>query len=92
MIIFAEGTRHNNVELLPFKKGAFHMSVQSEMRILPIVVQKYPFLNHEEKIFGRGEVKVKILQPMKILDEESVDVFTQRVYKIMNLEFMKLCK
>lgn len=90
MIIFAEGTRHDNNELLPFKKGAFHMSVQSDMRILPVVIQKYPFLNHGEKIFGTGEVQVEILSPMEKLDNESVDDFARRVCNVMNFEFQRI--
>lgn len=88
--MFPEGTRHDKNELMPFKKGSFHLSVQSEMRLLPVIVQKYPFIDHREKVFGRGEVKVKILLPIEKLENESVEELTQRVYNIMNTEFKSL--
>lgn len=90
MIIFAEGTRSDKEQLLPFKKGAFYMSIQSGMRILPVVVQRYPFLDHKNKIFGRGEVAVKILPPMEKFDDENINFFTQRVYEVMNSEYQQL--
>lgn len=90
LIIFPEGTRHDGNELLPFKKGAFHISAQADMRILPVVVQKYPFVDHQKKFFGRGEVAVKILSPIGKHDEENVNEFTQRAYDLMNREYKKL--
>lgn len=66
------------------------MSIQANMRILPVVVQKYPFLDHKMKIFGRGQVKVEILQPMEKFEHESVDEFTIRAHEVMNQEFQKL--
>ena len=92
MIIFPEGTRRSCEELLPFKKGAFYMSVNSGMRILPVVIQKYPFLDYERKVFGRGEVKVNILKPMERFENETLDAFTMRVYTMMNAEYQQLNK
>lgn len=66
------------------------MSIQSNMRVLPIVVQKYPFIDHKSKFFGRGKVSVEILEPMKIFDHESVDEFAARTYQLMNSEFKRL--
>lgn len=53
--MFPEGTRGNGVELLPFKKGAFHVAVNTQCPIQPVVVSKYLFLNHDKKIFGNGK-------------------------------------
>lgn len=55
LLFFPEGTRHQGDKLLPFKKGAFHIAVQSESAIQPVVVSRYWFLNGKRKIFGRGE-------------------------------------
>lgn len=54
VIFFPEGTRNESETLLPFKKGAFHIAIQSQSSIQPIVVSKYLFLNSKKKIFGRG--------------------------------------
>lgn len=50
LFIFPEGTRTLSPELTlkPFKKGAFHLAVQSGLPIVPIVCQNY------EGLFGRG--------------------------------------
>lgn len=54
LLFFPEGTRHQGDKMLPFKKGAFHIAVQSQSAIQPVVISKYYFLNSNEKIFGRG--------------------------------------
>lgn len=55
LLLFPEGTRHAGDALLPFKKGAFHIAVQSQSHIQPVVTSKYWFLDSEAKTFGRGE-------------------------------------
>ena len=37
--VFAEGTRAMPGELLPFKKGAFHLAVQTEAPIIPVAIK-----------------------------------------------------
>jgi 1-acyl-sn-glycerol-3-phosphate acyltransferase len=36
--VFAEGTRTRNGELLPFKKGAFHMAIEAGVPIVPVTI------------------------------------------------------
>lgn len=36
--VFAEGTRTRNGELLPFKKGAFHMAIAAGVPIVPVTI------------------------------------------------------
>lgn len=57
LLFFPEGTRHQGDQLLPFKKGSFHIAIQSQSMIQPVVVSKYTFLNSDRKIFGRGKYK-----------------------------------
>lgn len=54
LIIFPEGTRGNGKKLLPFKKGAFHIAIQSQSFIQPVVVSQYTFLDSQKKRFDRG--------------------------------------
>jgi len=53
--IFPEGTRHNTGEIHPFKKGAFHAAIRSQLPILPVVFSSYYFLSAKEKRFDSGE-------------------------------------
>lgn len=54
LLIFPEGTRSQKDYLLPFKKGAFHIAIQSQSTIQPVVVSKYWFIDSDRKWFGRG--------------------------------------
>lgn len=58
--VFPEGTRTNRPEsdLLPFKKGAFHLAVQANVPITPVVCQNYWHL-YRPGVFGSGTLKIK---------------------------------
>lgn len=55
LLFFPEGTRHLGDRLLPFKKGAFHIAIQSESAIQPVVTSKYWFLDNKRHVFGKGK-------------------------------------
>jgi len=50
--------------MLPFKKGAFHVAVDSGLPILPIVMSDYGFMDKKNKVFGRGNIHIQILEPI----------------------------
>lgn len=53
--MFPEGTRHGGHDLLPFKKGAFHVALSSECPVQPVIVSQYYFLDSKKRIFDKGE-------------------------------------
>ncbi len=55
IVIFPEGTRAQQNKLLPFKKGAFHLAIDSQSMIQPVVVSNYYFMDCKEKYFHKGE-------------------------------------
>lgn len=63
--MFPEGTRNNGPDLLPFKKGAFHVAIASQTAILPVVVSHYHFLDSERHVFDKGSSIISILPPIK---------------------------
>ncbi|KAF3924835.1 hypothetical protein ABW21_db0203599 [Orbilia brochopaga] len=65
--IFPEGTRSyaTTPMMLPFKKGAFHLAVQAQVPIVPVVVQNYSHvLNVKARTFESGTVRIKVLPPV----------------------------
>merc|ERR1719334_2966210 len=63
LVVFPEGTRNgnNNLTLLPFKKGAFHVALDGSLPILPVVISQYDFLDHKNQRFGPGTVRIHVL-------------------------------
>lgn len=63
--VFVEGTRAMPGELLPFKKGAFHLAVQMQAPIVPVAIK------HTDALMGkrtglayRGEIEMVLLDPI----------------------------
>lgn len=63
--MFPEGTRNHKGSLLPFKKGAFHLAVQGQVPIIPLVISSYDnFYSKRDKRFNEGNVLVEALPPI----------------------------
>ncbi|EGG04156.1 uncharacterized protein MELLADRAFT_56751 [Melampsora larici-populina 98AG31] len=68
LFIFPEGTRSNaqTPTLLPFKKGAFHLSLQSGLPIIPIICETYSTIySSKSHRFEPGKLILKVLEPIK---------------------------
>ncbi len=64
--IFAEGTRAKPHELLPFKKGAFHLALQTEAPIVPVVIKNTDVLMGKKTgVAYAGTIEVVFLQPIE---------------------------
>ncbi|XP_003737608.1 1-acyl-sn-glycerol-3-phosphate acyltransferase alpha [Galendromus occidentalis] len=76
MWIFPEGTRnHTEEKLLPFKKGAFHMAVQAQIPILPVVFSDYSnFYDRDGQRFDSGKASVTVLPEISTEGLTSADV------------------
>jgi len=90
MWIFPEGTRSKRAELLPFKKGAFHIAVQNKLPIVPVVVSPYTFINDERMIFNSGKVMVTVMPPVETEGCEDVSKLVDQIREDMNREYMRL--
>jgi 1-acyl-sn-glycerol-3-phosphate acyltransferase len=64
--IFPEGTRGRVPgELLPFKKGAFHLAIAAGVPIVPIVVSPVRQLfDSGRRFFQRGTVEIRVMDPI----------------------------
>ncbi|WVQ85206.1 hypothetical protein IAT38_007371 [Cryptococcus sp. DSM 104549] len=74
--VFPEGTRASSAEpnLLPFKKGAFHLAVQAQVPIVPVVCENYNRLFNGRSVFDSGVLKIKVLPPIPTTGLTSDDV------------------
>ncbi|KAJ6263300.1 1-acyl-sn-glycerol-3-phosphate acyltransferase [Drechslerella dactyloides] len=91
--IFPEGTRSyaTTPMLLPFKKGAFHLAVQAQVPIVPVVVQNYSHvLNVKARTFESGTVKIKVLPAVSTAGmtgtKQEIDGLVERVRTSMLVE------
>ena len=86
--IFPEGTRsyYDTPDLLPFKKGAFHLAVQAQVPIIPIAVANYSnVLDVRRKRFVPGTIPVRIARPIvtKGKTKEDVDALIEETRGVM---------
>lgn len=88
VFIFPEGTRSytETAEMLPFKKGAFHLAIKAQVPIVPVVVANYEnVLNVRTKVYVPGKVPVKVLPPISTtgLTTNDVDDLVHRTRSAM---------
>ncbi|KAL2133682.1 hypothetical protein VTI74DRAFT_1910 [Chaetomium olivicolor] len=93
--MFPEGTRSYAKEpmLLPFKKGAFHLAVQAQVPIVPVVVANYShILWIKGLVFNAGRVPCKVLDPIPTtgLTAADVDELTRSTRELMLKELIAL--
>ncbi|TXT06060.1 hypothetical protein VHUM_03533 [Vanrija humicola] len=86
--IFPEGTRslHPEPTLLPFKKGAFHLAVQAQIPIVPVVCENYHRLFDSKTRLDGGRLKIKTVLPpisTKGLTADDVHALAESTQKLM---------
>jgi len=84
IVIAPEGTRSQK-GLLPFKKGAFHMAMEAQIPIVPVVLRNAEDLGARDAIFMRpGTVDVMVLPPISVADWTKTDL-NDRVEAVRDL-------
>ncbi|EPS98733.1 hypothetical protein FOMPIDRAFT_1024484 [Fomitopsis schrenkii] len=63
--LFPEGTRsmREHHDMLPLKKGAFHIAVEAGVPIVPVVCENYWRL-YRKNVFESGTLKIRVLAPI----------------------------
>lgn len=82
IFMFPEGTRSatKKLELLPFKKGAFHLAKQAKIPVVPVAVSNYSTIFHSgDKIFNQGEIIIDVFDPISTENVETNEDVTQLV-------------
>lgn len=94
MLVFPEGTRNRQRILRPFKKGAFHLAIETKCPIYPIVVA--PFYSYDDvlRVFDSGTFRIRILPPVetKELTTKDVPKLVEEIQSRMQSEFNELWK
>ena len=64
--VFAEGTRAMPGELLPFKKGAFHLAIQTDAPIVPVAIRNSDWMMGKRTgVAYSGTIEMIILPPIE---------------------------
>lgn len=93
--IFPEGTRRNTGMIHDFKKGAFHIAIEEQLPIVPVVFSSYKgFLNKEAKIFDEGEIIIKALPEVSTqgLTHADIDDLMYRIKTDMTRVYDEITK
>ena len=93
LFAFPEGTRSHSVlpELLPFKKGVFHLAIQTQLPIVPVVCENYSRLYDSKTRFEGGDLRLAVLPPISTegMTNEDTDKLISTVHDAMLRQLVK---
>ncbi|MDD2829460.1 MAG: lysophospholipid acyltransferase family protein [Sulfuricurvum sp.] len=88
VLIFPEGSRSHDGEIHPFKNGAFSLSRESGVPIVPVII------SGTKKLVQKGSmnwsstkgvvITITMLEPMMIAEDETLEMFKERVWSAMS--------
>ena len=83
-MIFPEGKRSNQKELLPFKKGAAYISKDFNLPIIPVVTHNAHNLMTKGEVWLRsGEIIIEIMDPINNTTDYTVEELTSNIYNLI---------
>lgn len=72
--------------MLPFKKGAFHLAIQAQLPVLPIVSAGYSHIyDSAKRSFPGGELEIRVLEPIstKGMTADDVNDLMEKTREVM---------
>lgn len=76
--VFAEGTRAMPGDLLPFKKGAFHLAIQTNARIIPVAIKNTDWMMGKRTgVAFPGTIEMTLLPPVETKDRDMHDIIVE---------------
>ena len=73
--LFPEGHRNRKRELLPFKRGGFHLAILAQVPVVPIATQQYlGILDFKRRTVDGGTIRVEVLEPISTVGMTDDDV------------------
>lgn len=87
LFAFPEGTRSHldKPTLLPFKKGVFHLAIETQLPIVPLVCENYHHLYDSKTRFDGGHLRIAVLPPVSTegLTVADTEELMKKVYDSM---------
>ena len=84
IMIFPEGKRSNQKELLPFKKGAAYIAKDFNLPVIPVVSHNAHNLMVKGRVWLKsGEIKIEILDPIYNVNDYTVDELTLKMESLI---------
>lgn len=76
--VFVEGTRAMPGELLPFKKGAFHLALQTDAPIVPVAIRNTDWMMGKRTgVLYPGVIEITLLPPIETRGREVMDLLRE---------------
>lgn len=76
--VFVEGTRAMPGELLPFKKGAFHLAIQTDEPIIPVAIRNTDWMMGKRTgLAYPGEVEMHLLPPIETRGRDVMELLRE---------------
>ena len=83
--VFVEGTRAMPGELLPFKKGAFHLALQTGADVIPVTFKNTDrLMGKRTGVLHSGTIDMVLLPPVRTEGREITDVLLEAREAIAN--------
>ena len=83
--VFIEGTRAMPGELLPFKKGAFHLALQTGTDIIPVAFKNTDgLMGKRSGVLHSGTIQMVLLPPIRTKGRELMDILLDTRRAIAN--------
>ena len=83
LMIFPEGTRSPNNKMRRFHKGAFYLMEQLNLDVIPVLIHGNSEVNPKgSALIRNGNITVKILYSIPIIDKTYGETYTQRTKSI----------
>lgn len=86
--LFPEGTRRYGLGLGPFKKGPFHLAVEAQVPLQPLVASSYPGAVDLNK-WNAGRVIIEVLPPIPTVGRDA-DELIQEAFEKMKAAIERL--
>ena len=76
--VFVEGTRAMPGDLLPFKKGAFHLALQTGADVIPVAFKNTDkLMGKKTGVLYSGTINMVLLPPVRIEGRELMDILRE---------------